>query len=110
MARVNHGFARNFLVPNKLAAVVPQPRRRRGSSSADEAAAEQQQRQQAAAASSGDHTLERQQQQFDKLLKTLTGSALVRGPQSRKLHACAMATFHKTRRHVQCLRQASSSF
>ncbi|KAL4445852.1 hypothetical protein ABPG77_009051 [Micractinium sp. CCAP 211/92] len=77
MARVNHGFARNFLVPNKLAVVVPQLRRRRGSTGADEAAAEQQRQQQvAAAASPGQQTLEKQQQQFDKLLKTLTGSTL----------------------------------
>lgn len=80
MARVNHGFARNFLVPNKLAVVVPQLRRRRGSTGADEAAAEQQRQQQvAAAASPGQQTLEKQQQQFDKLLKTLTGSTLVGG-------------------------------
>ncbi|KAL4425745.1 hypothetical protein ABPG75_009761 [Micractinium tetrahymenae] len=75
VARVNHGFARNFLVPNKLAMVVARPRRGRADAGGDEAAAGQQQ-QQAAAASPGQQTLEKQQQQFDKLLKTLTGTTL----------------------------------
>ncbi|PRW59172.1 50S ribosomal L9 [Chlorella sorokiniana] len=69
-ARVNHGYARNFLVPNKLARVVPRPRRGAAALAAAEAAAA------APRSAPGEPTLERQQQQFDKLMKTLTGSTL----------------------------------
>jgi ribosomal protein L9 len=84
---VNHGYARNFLVPNQLALVVPRPRR--GHRAAAAAAARSSSgagtvaRQQQAARSSGplQLSLEKQQQQFDKLIKTLTGAPLVRGRQ-----------------------------
>lgn len=71
--RVNHGYARNYLVPNKLARVVPRPRRGAAALAAAEAAAA------APRSVPGQPTLERQQQQFDKLMKTLTRSTLVRG-------------------------------
>ncbi len=87
-ARVNHGYARNFLVPNKLARVVPRPRRGAAAAAAAEAAAA------APRSAPGEPTLERQQQQFDKLMKTLTGSTLVRvlrdsGGRAARLHDMA---------------------
>lgn len=66
--RVNHGYARNFLVPNKLARVVPRPRRGAAAAAAAEAAAA------APRSAPGEVALERQQQQFDKLMKTLRGT------------------------------------
>ena len=72
-AKVNHGYARNFLVPNQLARVVPRPRRGAAAAAAAEAAAA------APRAAPGEQNLERQQQQFDKLMKVLTGGTLVSG-------------------------------
>ena len=83
LAKVNHGYARNFLVPNQLALVVPRPRRGHRAAAAAEArsssGAGAVARQQQAASSSGplQLSLEKQQQQFDKLIKTLTGAPLV---------------------------------
>lgn len=85
LAKVNHGYARNFLVPNQLALVVPRPRRGHRAAAAAEArsssGAGAVARQQQAASSSAplQLSLEKQQQQFDKLIKTLTGAPLVRG-------------------------------
>jgi len=78
VVRVNYGFARNFLVPNRLAVAVNSlPRHARPDVGSSSAAAVQ--RHEVAASSSEQQSLERQQQQFDKLVKTLTGSPLVGG-------------------------------
>lgn len=74
LAKVNHGYARNFLVPNRLAVVVPRPRRGQQQAAAASDAGEQQAVQQSSPAQL---SLDWQQQQFDKLMKTLTTSTLV---------------------------------
>lgn len=77
LAKVNHGYARNFLVPNQLARVVPRPKRGRLAVPDTEAAVA------APRAAPGEPTLEKQQQQFDKLMKTLTATTLVRRGEAR---------------------------
>lgn len=83
VVRVAHGYARNHLVPSQQGVLLPLPRRRRGrgrdAAAADAAAASvQQQQQRQAAANPAAQSLEKQQRDFDKLMKTLTGSTLVR--------------------------------
>ena len=90
VARVNHGYARNFLVPNKLAMVVPRPRRGKVAAEAEGGAA-QQAGSAAARSNPAEVSLEKQQQQFDKLMKTLTGSTLVRGGRLRHGYRCLAA-------------------
>lgn len=99
VARVNHGYARNHLVPNRLARVVP--RARRGHLPAAAAAAADADAAAAAAAAAraaapGAQSLERQQQQFDKLMKTLTGSTLVGG------FSCRHGPWHAFAVHASC--------
>ncbi len=90
--KVNHGYARNFLVPNRLAVAMPLPRR--GQPAADAASSrgpQQRQEQHVAQSSSTQLNLEKQQQQFDKLLKVLTSSTLVRAARrgiAAALHCC----------------------
>ena len=83
LARVNHGYARNFLVPNRLAMPAAAGPHRSRRPPAAEAGSSASAAQQAAAAaernSQAQLTVEKHQQQFDKLMKTLTGSTLVRG-------------------------------
>ena len=79
LAKVNHGYARNFLVPNRLASVVPLPSRRRRAARGAEAAASSSSTAQAQPSLRPVQlSLERQQQQFDKLMKSLTTTVLVR--------------------------------